>query len=86
MDETSRGNVFCGFPALVIQKELDRRLENVGHSFDCADIKHDLKALQEITIEGGVKTLMIRSESLGTCGKIYQSVGVAIPPTIREAA
>jgi hypothetical protein len=31
------------------------------------------------------KTLMIRSECLGTCGKIVQAVGVAIPPTIREA-
>jgi hypothetical protein len=27
-----------------------------------------------------------RSESLGTCGKVFQTVGVAIPPTIREVA
>jgi hypothetical protein len=32
------------------------------------------------------KSLVIRSECLGTCGKIFQAVGVAIPSTIREVA
>ena len=86
LDETIRGHVFCSFLALVIRKELDRRLEKAGHCFEWADIKQDLKALQEITIEDRGKTLMIRSECLGTCGKIFQAVGVAIPPTIREVA
>ena len=67
-------------------KELDRRLEKAGHCFEWADIKQDLKALQEITIEDRGKTLAIRSECLGTCGKVFQSVGVAIPSTIREVA
>ncbi len=61
-------------------------LEKAGYCFEWADIKQDLKALQEITIEDRGKTLMIRSECLGTCGKIFQAVGVAIPPTIREVA
>ena len=86
LDETIRGHVFCSFLALVIRKELDRRLEKVGHCFEWADIKQDLKALQEITIEDRGKTLAIRSECLGTCGKVFQAVGVAIPPTIREVA
>jgi len=86
MDETIRGHVFCSFLALVIRKELDRRLEKAGHCFEWADIKQDLKALQEITIEDKGKTLVIRSECLGTCGKIFQAVGVAIPPTIRKMA
>jgi len=85
-DETIRGHVFCSFLALVLRKELDRRLEKAGHCFEWADIKQDLKALQEITIEDRGKTLMIRSECLGTCGKVFQAVGVAIPPTIREVA
>ncbi|KFN38098.1 transposase [Smithella sp. F21] len=84
LDETIRGHVFCSFLALVIRKELDRRLEKAGHCFEWADIKQDLKALQEITIEDKGKTLAIRSECHGTCGKIFQAVGVAIPPTIRE--
>ncbi len=85
-DETIRGHVFCSFLALVIRKELDRRLEKAGHCFEWADIKQDLKALQDIMIEDKGKALVIRSECLGTCGKIFQAVGVAIPPTIREAA
>jgi len=85
-DETIRGHVFCSFLALVLRKELDSRLEKAGHCFEWADIKQDLKALQEITIEDKGKTLVIRSECLRTCGKIFQAVGVAIPSTIREAA
>jgi transposase len=83
-DETIRGHVFCSFLALVIRKELDRRLEIAGHCFEWADIKQDLKALQEITIEDRGKTLVIRSQCHGTCGKVFQAVGVATPPTIRE--
>jgi transposase len=86
LDETIRGHVFCSFLALVIRKELDRRLEKAGHCFEWADIKQDLKALQEITIEDRGKMLAIRSECLGTCGKIFQAAGVAVPSTIREVA
>ena len=83
-DETIRGHVFCSFLALVLRKELDSRLEKAGHSFEWADIKQDLEALQEVTIEEQKKRLAVRTECMGTCGKIFQAVGVAIPPTIRE--
>ena len=82
--ETIRGHVFCSFLALMLRKELYRRLEAHGHSFEWADIKQDLKALQETIIEDDGKRLAVRSQCLGTCGKVFQSVGVAIPPTIRE--
>jgi transposase len=84
LDETIRGHVFCSFLSLVLRKELDRRLEQAGHSFEWADIKQDLKALQEISLDDNGKKLAIRSQCLGTCGKIFQAVGVAIPQTIRE--
>ena len=83
-DETIRGHVFCSFLALVLRKELDRRLDQAGHCFEWADIKQDLKSLQEIVIEEQGKSLVVRTECKGTCGKVFQSVGVAIPPTIRE--
>ncbi len=83
MDETIRGHVFCSFLALVLRKELDRRLQKAGHSFEWGDIKQDLKALQEITVEENGKRLAIRTECRGVCGKVFQTVGVAIPPTIR---
>jgi transposase len=83
-DETIRGHVFCSFLALVLRKELDSRLEKAGHSFEWSDIKQDLEALQEITIAEQDKTLAVRTECIGACGKIFQAVGVAIPPAIRE--
>ena len=76
--------MFCSFLALVLRKELDRRLQERGHSFEWADIKQDLKALQEIEIEDNRKKLAFRTECLGICGKLFRAVGVAIPPTIRE--
>lgn len=84
LDETIRGHVFCSFLSLVLRKELDRRLEQAGHSFEWADIKQDLKALQEISLDDNGKRLAIRSQCLGTSGKVFQAVGVAIPQTIRE--
>jgi transposase len=84
VDETIRGHVFCSFLALVLRKELDRRLEKAGYSFEWADIKQDLQSLQEIIIEEKGKRLAIRSECRGVCGKVFQAVGVALPPTIRE--
>jgi transposase len=85
-DETIRGHIFCSFLALVLRKELDSRIEKAGHSFEWADIKQDLEALQEVTIKDQDKTLAVRTECMGTCGKIFQAVGVAIPPTIREVS
>jgi transposase len=83
-DETIRGHVFCSFLALVLRKELDRRLESAGHQFEWADIKRDLSALQEITVEENGKSLVVRTACAGSCGKVFQAVGVALPPTIRE--
>ncbi len=85
-DETIRGHVFCSFLALVLRKELDSRLEKAGHCFEWTDIKHDLEALQEVTITEQNKTFAVRTECIGTCGKVFQAVGVAIPLAIREVS
>jgi len=84
LDETIRGHVFCSFLALVLRKELHSRLEEAGFGFEWADIKQDLKALQETVIEENSRRLAVRSQCLRTCGKVFQAVGVALPPTIRE--
>ena len=83
-DENIRGHVFCSFLSLVLRKELDRRLEEGGHDFEWADIKQDLKALEEVVIEDNGRSLALRTQCVGTCGKLFQAVGVAVPPTIRE--
>ena len=83
-DENIRGHVFCSFLALILRKELERRLNASGHVFEWSDIKQDLKALQQVTIEENGKCLAIRSQCKGVCGKVFQAVGVAMPPTIKE--
>lgn len=83
-DQTIRGHVFCSFLGLLLRKELDRRLEAAGYVLEWSDIKQDLEALAEVVIEENGKRLAVRSQCLGTCGKVFQAVGVAVPPTIRE--
>jgi len=83
-DDTIRGHVFCSFLALVLRKELERHLEKSGHVFEWSHIKQDLKALQETHIEENGNLLAVRSKAEGVCGKVFQAVGVAMPPTIRE--
>lgn len=83
-DETIRGHVFCSFLALVLRKALHRKLEEAGHAFAWAEIKQDLDALQVTILDENGKRLAVRSQCRGTCGKVFQAVGVALPPTIRE--
>ncbi len=82
-DETIRGHVFCSFLALVLKKELDDRLAAHGLQFEWADIKQDLKALQEVTIEENGTTMAVRTECQGSCVKVFKATGVALPTTIR---
>ena len=84
-DETIRGHVFCSFLALVLRKELQDRLERHGWSLEWADIIRDLDRLQqvEMSIEG--KSYVVRTETKGTVGKVFQACGVALPPTLRPA-
>jgi len=83
-DDTIRGHVFCSFLALVLRKELERHLEKAGHVFEWSHIKQDLQALQETHIEENGNQLAVRSKAEGVCGKVFQAVGMAMPPTIRE--
>lgn len=82
-DENIAGHVFCSFLALVLRKDLDRSLAESKHQFEWNTIKQDLKALKRVEIEEDGQRFAIRSECKGVCGKIFQSVGVALPPTIK---
>lgn len=83
-DETIRGHVFCSFLALVVRKELQDRLEAKGHDLEWADVIRDLDALEETEVEQDGKRFVLRSEARGTCGAVFQAVGVALPPTVRQ--
>lgn len=84
-DETIRGHVFCSFLALVLRQELQTRLEEGGHEFEWADVIGDLDRLQLVEVEQDGKRFLLRSEAQGTCGKVFQAVGVALPPTVQQA-
>jgi len=64
-------------------KELEKRFEVKGYDLEWKKIKEDLKAMKEVTLEEGEKNIVLRTECRGDAGKIFQSVGVAIPPTLR---
>jgi hypothetical protein len=83
-DETIRGHVFCSFLALVVRQELQARLEERGHELEWADVICDLNRLQRVEVEQDGKRFLLRSEVQGTCGKVFQAVGVALPPTVQQ--
>lgn len=83
-DEAIRGHVFCSFLALVLRKELQERLTRHSERLEWADILRDLEALTETKITHAGKHFVLRSEARGTCGRVFQAVGVALPPTVRR--
>jgi transposase len=83
-DETIRGHVFCSFLALVLRQALQARLEARGHQFEWADIVRDLERVQYVQVAQGDKHYLLRSDLQGTAGRVFQSTGVAVPPTVQE--
>jgi hypothetical protein len=77
--------VFCSFLALVLRQELQSRLEERGHDLEWADVIGDLDRLQMVEVEQDGKRFLLRSEVQGSCGKVFQTAGVAIPPTVQQA-
>jgi transposase len=82
-DDTIRGHVFCSFLALLLRQELEARLTRRGWSLEWADVIRDLDRLQEIEIRLDGKGYVLRTETKGTIGKVFQACGVALPPTLR---
>jgi arginine repressor len=83
-DETIRGHVFCSFLALVLRQELQARLEARDFHFEWADIMRDLERVQSVHVAQASKHYLLRSELENTAGRVFQSVGVAVPPTVQE--
>jgi hypothetical protein len=83
-DATIRGHVFCSFLALVLRQELQARLAGHGQSPEWAEVIADLDRLQLVEVEQDQKRFLLRSEAQGTCGKVFQVVGMALPPTVQQ--
>lgn len=83
-DDTIRGHVFCSFLALVMRKALQDRLEAKGHTdLEWAQILDDLHGLQEIELTVQGKAYRLRTETKGTIAAVFNTCGVALPPTLR---
>ena len=83
-DETIRGHVFCSFLALVLRQELEARLETCGQEWEWADVLQDLERLRVVEVASEGKRFLLRSEVREACGRVFQAVGVAIPPVVRQ--
>lgn len=82
-DETIRGHVFCSFLALVLMKELQDRLAiYAAQRLEWGEMLRDLEELKHITIRSADKEVVLRTELKGSTGKVFQAVGVAIPPKV----
>jgi hypothetical protein len=85
-DAAIRGHVFCSFLALVLHKELADRCRAAGLTVEWAGLLRDLDRLQEATIDKDGKRITTRTAATGQVGRVFQAVGVALPPNRREHA
>jgi transposase len=83
-DAAIRGHVFCSFLALVLRKELEDRLSAAKLKPEWSQLLADLDRLQEVEAEQDGKRFILRTPVTGVAGKVFQAVGVALPPNIRE--
>lgn len=84
-DDNISGHVFCSFLALVLRKTLMDKVEAKGWKLEWADIIRDIDKIQEVTVEHLEKCFIIRTEAVGTAGKVFQAAGVALPPVLRTS-
>jgi hypothetical protein len=80
-DASIMGHVFVSFLALLIMHELKMRTDN---GFEWDEMRQDLCALYEVEVESNGKTYFLRSKLRGVCGKVFNAVGVAIPPSAKD--
>ncbi len=85
-DTSIRGHVFSSYLALVLRQELQSRLEKRGEGPDWADVIQDLERLQGPEVEQDGKRFLLRSEAQGVCGAVFRAAGVALSPTVQQAA
>jgi hypothetical protein len=85
LDETIRGHVFCSFLALVLKKALEDRIAALGRPGSWPQIIADLDSLTETEIEQDGKRFVVRSAPRPAASLALRAVGVALPPTVREA-
>jgi len=82
-DATIRGHVFCSFLALLLCKELQDRLAHKGLILEWADVIRALDHLVEMDLSVSGKPYTLRGPATTTVAQVFNTCGVALPPTIR---
>jgi len=86
LDETIRGHVSCSFLALVLKKELEDRIANLGLPGSWPEILADLDSLTETEVEQDGKRFLLRTPPRPAASLALRATGVALPPTVRQLA
>jgi hypothetical protein len=86
LDETIRGHVSCSFLALVLKAALEERIAALGRAGSWPEIVADLDSLTETEIEHEGKRFIVRSAPRQAASLALRAAGVALPPTVRDAA
>ena len=68
----------------MLRQELQARLAARGFAFEWADIMRDLERVHSVQVAQDAKHYLLRSKLEKTAGRVFQSVGVAMPPTVQE--
>ena len=84
VDETIRGHVSCSFLALVLKKELEERIAELGRKGSWPEILADLDSLTETKVEQDEKRFLLRSPPRPAASLALAAAGVALPPTVRQ--
>lgn len=72
------------FLALLVVHELKERLARKGWEVEWQDVVRDLMEVREVEVRHQGKHYILRPPLKGVAGKVFQAVGVAIPPPARE--
>jgi hypothetical protein len=67
-----------------LRKELDERLVAASVTAEWADIVRDLDRVEQITVDQQAKHFVLRPQAPGCAGNVFQAVGVALPPLVRQ--
>jgi transposase len=84
--EAIKGHIFCSFLAILLIKELRRKMDDKGLKlkYEWKQILQSLNKLEEIKIEKEGKRFLLINDVTKCSRDIFAAVGVAIPPTFRQ--
>ena len=69
---------------MAIRKRLHDCIDRKGWKLEWANIVDDVDAVEEITLKHNGNGFILRSDTTGVAGKVFQAVGVALPAVLKQ--